>query len=162
MPSQLAFAFFSIVVIAAAWRVVTSDNVVRAALALVLVLGGMAPIFIMLAAEFLATVQVLVYVGAVVILFLFGIMLTRSPMGRSDEHDYKHRWPGFLIAVVLFCTLWYAIRDAFGDEQVGTRSVGRTAAVGDVLLRDHVFAFEAVSVLLLAALIGAIVLARRD
>lgn len=162
MASQLAFALFSLVVIVAAWRVVTTENVMRAALALVIVLGAMAPLFIMLAAEFVAAVQVLVYVGAVVILFLFAVMLTRSPMTKSEAFDNQLRWPGFAIAAALFLVLWLAIRNAVGDEKLKPTSVIRTSDVGKVLISDHVIAFEAVSVLLLAALIGAIVLARRD
>lgn len=162
MTSELPFAIFSMIVIVAAWRVVTTPNVVRAALALVIVLAGMAPLFILLAAEFVALIQVLVYVGSVIVLFLFGIMLTRSPTGRDHDHNNRRRWPALLIATVLFATLWYAIRDSFGGEEVVPRAIGRAAGVGDVMLRSNVVAFEAVSVLLLAALIGSIVLARRD
>lgn len=138
----------------------------RAALALVVVLATMAPLFVMLSAEFVAGVQVLVYVGAVVILFLFAVMLTRSPMSKrdsdSDDFDHRHRWPGFVIAVVLFVGIWLAIRDAVKSEDIDPASIIRTSDVGSVLLREHVIAFEAVSVLLLAALIGAVVLARRE
>jgi NADH-quinone oxidoreductase subunit J len=171
VPSQVAFGLFSIIVIVSAWRVVTSPNVVRAALALVVVLAGIAPIFLMLAAEFVAVAQILVYVGAVVVLFLFAIMVTRAPMTRaksagtllgSAEVDNRHRWPGFVIGLALFLTLWAAIRDAFGDENVQSSSIGTTARVGDSLLRQHVIPFEVVSVLLLAVLVGAVALARHD
>jgi NADH-quinone oxidoreductase subunit J len=165
MPSQLAFAVFAIITVVAAWRVVTSPNVVRSALALVVVLAGMAPLFVMLAAEFLAVVQILVYVGAVVVLLLFGIMLTRSPSGGAPAGVVRpglRRIPAAIAALALFVVLWTAIRDAFGDEPIGTPRIGRTADVGSVLLRSHVIPFEAISVLLLAALVGAVVLARRD
>lgn len=162
MASQVAFFVFSLIVVVAAWRVVTTDDVVRAALALVVALGGLAPLFILLAAEFIATVQVLVYVGAVLVLLLFGIMLTRSPMEKSDRLDYPRRVPGFLVSIGLFAVLWYAIREAYGDEELELAVVGRTADVGSVLLRNQVIAFELASVLLLAALVGAIVVARRD
>jgi NADH-quinone oxidoreductase subunit J len=164
--SQVAFLLFAALTIYAAWRVVTANDVMRAALALVVVLGTMAPLFILLAAEFVAVVQVLVYVGAVIILFLFGIMLTRSPSGEtgSAESDLNHkrRWPAALLTIGLFLALWFSIRDAFGDEKVKAESVGTTRVVGQSLLTDHVIAFEAISVLLLAALVGAIVLARRE
>jgi NADH-quinone oxidoreductase subunit J len=164
--SQLAFLVFAAVTIYAAWRVVAANDVMRAALALVVVLGSMAPLFILLAAEFVAVVQVLVYVGAVIILFLFGVMLTRSPTGNSSPtgHAFNHsrRWPAGVLASLLFLTLWFSIRDAFGDEEVAPDTVGTTRVVGQSLLTDHVIAFEAISVLLLAALVGAIVLARRE
>lgn len=162
VAAQLVFLLLSLVVVMSAWRVVVSGDLVRAALALVIVLAGLAPIYVLLAAEFVATVQILVYVGAVVVLFLFGIMLTRSPSNAVDTTRASRRWPAVLIATSLFAVTWFAVRDSFGVEEVEVRDVGRTADVGVVLLRDNVLAFEAVSLLLLAALIGAIVLARRD
>ena len=159
---EAAFTILSLLVIVAAWRVVTTQNVVRAALALVVVLAGMAPLFIMLAAEFVAVIQVLVYVGAVVVLFLFGIMLTRSPTDVPEDPDNRRRWPGLIVAVGLFGALWFSLTDAFGNTSVDPKRVSDTADVGSNLLRENVIAFEAVSVLLLAALIGAIVLARQD
>jgi NADH-quinone oxidoreductase subunit J len=159
--TQLAFLVFSAVVVVAAWRVVTSPNIVRSALALMVVLGGMAPLFVLLAAEFVATIQVLVYVGAVVVLFLFGIMLTRSPEVKLPTGS-RLRVPGVLVGLSLFAVLALSIRDAFGNQEIDVRSVGTTREVGDTLLRTHVVAFEVASVLLLAALVGAIVLARRD
>lgn len=161
--TTIAFLFFSLAVVVAAWRVVTSPNVVRAALALVVVLAGLAPIYLMLAAEFVALVQVLVYVGAVVVLFLFGIMLTRSPVvAEPDEGNRRHRAISVLVATALFVLLTLSIRAELGGSEVNPTDVGRTAEVGNLLLRDFVIPFEAVSVLLLAALIGSIVIARRD
>jgi NADH-quinone oxidoreductase subunit J len=162
--SQVAFLVFAAVTIYAAWRVVATNDVMRAALALVVVLGSMAPLFILLAAEFVAVVQVLVYVGAVVILFLFGIMLTRTPSAKEPDTELNHRrrWPAAVMSLALFLALWFAVRDAFGEEEVAAETVGTTRLVGQSLLTDHVIAFEAVSVLLLAALVGAIVLARRE
>lgn len=163
MVETVAFFLFSLLVVVAAWRVVASKDVVRAALALVVVLAGMAPLYIMLAAEFVAVVQVLVYVGAVVVLFLFAIMLTRSPAG-NDTQDVDHplRWPAALVAIGLFAVLIVAIRSSVGTQLVEPTEIGRTAAVGESLLREYVIPFEVVSVLLLVALIGAITLARRD
>lgn len=161
MATQLAFAVFSLVVILAAWRVVTSPDVARATVALVVALAGMAPLFLLLAAEFVAVVQVLVYVGAVVVLFLFAVMLTARRGGAAESVDHRRRWPGLVAASVLLVVLLRTARDAFGDAEIGDPAIGRTAAVGDVMLRQHVLAFETASVLLLAALVGAIVLARK-
>lgn len=166
MGSQVAFLIFAAVTVYAAWRVVATNDVMRAALALVVVLGSMAPLFILLAAEFVAVIQVLVYIGAVIILFLFGIMLTRTPGPDAQALDsglnHKRRWPVGVLTVALFLVLWFSIRDAFGDEEVEAQTVGTTRQVGQWLLTDYVIAFEAISVLLLAALVGAIVLARRE
>lgn len=169
MASEVAFFLFAAIAVIAAWRVVSSNDVMRAALALVVVLCAMTPLFLLLAAEFVAVVQVLVYVGAVIILFLFGIMLTRSPMQGTGVRqlrwsmNYSRRWPGGVLATVLFFNLWFALGDKFGDKEVHP-SVGpaSTSSTGLSLLTDHVIAFEAISLVLLAALIGAIVLARRE
>lgn len=163
--SEIAFVLFSAIVTIAAWRVVAANDVMRAALALVVVLCGMTPLFLLLAAEFVAIVQVLVYVGAVVILFLFGIMLTRShgtAAHSGKELNYARRWPAAILALLLLAILAFASIDAFKDHKPEVETIGTTSLVGRALLTDHVIAFEAVSVLLLAALIGAIVLARRE
>lgn len=167
MATELAFGVTALVVIVAAWRAVTSPDIVRAALALVVVLAGMAPLFVLLAAEFLAVTQVLVYVGAVVVLLIFGIMLTRRPAGASaselTDHqlDHRWRWAGLTAAIALFGALWTAISDTFGHVEVDPASPITVEAVGRDLLRDQFIAFELASVLLLAALIGAIAVARR-
>ena len=86
----------------AAIGVVTMKNIVHAALALVVVLAGVAAQYILLQAEFLGIVQVLIYIGAVIVLFLFGIMLTRAPMRRSTEYDNDQRsWPARVAAADL-------------------------------------------------------------
>ena len=87
MAQNVVFGILAAVMVLAGWKVVTTQNVVRAVLYLVVVLAGAAAQFILLSAEFIALVQVLVYIGAIVILFLFGTMLTRAPIGR----DVKHR-----------------------------------------------------------------------
>ncbi len=149
-----------------AFRVVTSSNVVHAVLFLVAALAGSAALFLLLGAEFVAWTVVLVYIGAVIVLFLFGIMITRAPLGTAPELDYPHRWPAVLVALSVFGLLTYAMVD-FGvsigaEESQIPEGVGRTGELGQVLFDRFVIPFEVVSVLLLAALIGGIVLARRD
>jgi NADH-quinone oxidoreductase subunit J len=147
--------------VAGVW-VVTSRNVVHAALMLVLALAGSAALFLMLGAEFVAWAVVLVYIGAVVILFLFGIMITRAPIGRdSAELDHRRRWPAALVAMATFATIVTATTAYFGDEPI-PEGVQRAADLGESLFNRFVVPFEAVSFVLLAALIGGIVLARRD
>ena len=151
----------------AAIRVVTTKNVVHAALWLVLVLAGVAAQFILLAAEFIAITQVLVYIGAIVVLFLFGIMLTRATT-RHRRRPRQHRGPSRVGAAIVGRA---AVRrswatpsgTSFRDQRVRRRSiVQRTAEVSDSIFSTYLIPFEVISVLLLAALIGAIVLARRD
>jgi NADH-quinone oxidoreductase subunit J len=143
--------------------VVTTRNVVHAALWLVVALASVAGIYLLLAAPFVAFVQVIIYVGAIVVLLLFGIMLTRAPVGRRVlDNTVRARVGALVIGAGLFAMLTTFLVDAFGGERIAIRAATATAALGDSIFRNFVLPFEAVSVLLLAALIGAIVLARRD
>ena len=159
---NIVFLGIALAMFASAVRVVSSPNVVHAALMLVLTLAGAAGLFIMLGAEFVAWTLVLVYIGAVVVLFLFGIMITRAPTGRDSVRlDHARRWPAALIALATFVTIASATTAAFEDAAI-PEGVVRTEAIGDVLFSRYVIPFEAVSFVLLAALIGGIVLARKD
>ena len=89
--------------------VVTNRNVVRSALALIVVFAGVAAQFILLAAEFVAVTQVLVYIGAITVLMLFGIMLTRSRIGRDGDMTNEHWWVGILTSLVLVGVMGYAL-----------------------------------------------------
>jgi NADH-quinone oxidoreductase subunit J len=141
--------------------VVVSRNVVHAALFLVATLGSVAALFLLLGAEFVGWTQILIYVGAIVVLLLFGIMLTRAPMGRMAL-DNPSRGIAFVVAAGTFGVLTWLIWDAFGDERIPLKHAVRTADIGRSLFDKFVLPFEAISMLLLAALVGAIVLARRD
>ena len=147
----------------AAVGVVTTRNVVHAALYLVGTLLGAAALYILLLAEFVAWVQVLVYVGAIVVLMLFGLMLTRAPIGRGS-FDNNQRLVAALTAGIVFATTSWILIDAFEGEKIDlTRKTGTTTRdIGEVIFSSYVLPFEVVSVVLLAALVGAIVIARRD
>ena len=162
VAQNIFFGVLAFVIIVSALKVVTTKNIVHAALWLVAVLAGIAANFILLAAEFVAAAQVLVYIGAIVVLFLFGIMLTRAPLGRAPDLNSDQWWVGLIVALTLAGTLGYVLIDAFGDEELPEALQEGTAGVGDALFSTYLIPFEVVSVLLLAALIGAIVLARRD
>ncbi len=159
---NVAFWIIAVAMAAAAIGVVTMKNIVHAALALVVVLAGVAAQYVLLQAEFLGIVQVLIYIGAVIVLFLFGIMLTRAPMQRSTEYDNDQRSLAGAVALLIFGVLAYLLVDEFGSDELNLTQPTATSAIADSIFRTYVVAFEAVSMLLLAALIGAIVLARRD
>jgi NADH-quinone oxidoreductase subunit J len=143
--------------------VVTSRNVVHAALWLVVALASVAGMYLLLAAPFVAFVQVIIYVGAIVVLLLFGIMLTRAPVGRRVlDNSPRARVGAFVVGAGVFVMLTVFLAGAFADERISIQAATATAALGTSLFRNYVLPFEAVSVLLLAALVGAIVLARRD
>jgi NADH-quinone oxidoreductase subunit J len=162
VAQNIAFYLLAVAMVAAAFRLVTTKNVVRAALYLAIVLAGVAGIFILLAAEFVAWAQVLVYIGAVVVLLLFGVMLTRAPIGKESELDNDQRWLGALVAVFLLGALAAVLGDAFGTTEIAFGEVQPTAALANSLFSTYVIPFEVASVLLLAALVGAVALARRD
>jgi NADH-quinone oxidoreductase subunit J len=163
VAQNIAFGIIAAVVVLAALRMVTTRNVVHAALYLVAVLGGLGAQYVLLTAEFVATTQVLVYIGAVMVLFLFGIMLTRAPLGHSLQLT-STQWPiAAVVSVMLAGVTVYALVDQFGDDDLREGGqIFRTANVSDSIFSTYIIPFEAVSVLLLAALIGAIVLARKD
>jgi NADH-quinone oxidoreductase subunit J len=177
VPANVVFAVMAVFMIAAAIRVVTTKNIVHAALWLVVVLGGVGINYLLLQAEFVAITQFLVYLGAIIVLFLFGIMLTRAPLGVSDDLDNKQKGIGVAAAGLLLLVMGYALIESFGGDKLdfrgmqidpvaaadpGSVAAGRTGAVADAIFGQYLVPFEMISVLLLAALIGAIVLARRD
>ena len=166
---NVAFWILAVAMALAAIGVVRSKNVVHAALYLVVVLAGAAAQYILLAAEFVAWVQVLIYIGAIVILFLFGIMLTRAPM--RERHRSRQR-PAALgrrscRSSSSACSSALLV-DAFGSHEIKLERRARRAAAAPAtsasrdLPRATSCPFEVVSMLLLAALVGAVVLARRD
>jgi len=159
------FLLIALPTVAAAFFVVTAKNVVRAVLSLVITLAGTAALFLMLGAEFVGWTVVLVYIGAVVILFLMGIMITRSPLTRSTDlsQPMSTRMPAVLLSVILFGVIAWALIVSFGAEAIPLPDEAtRTASIGEALFTNWVIPFEAVSFVLLAALIGGITLARRD
>jgi len=162
VAQNVGFGVIAAGMVFAALCVVTTSNVVHAALWLVLVLAGVAAQYILAAAEFVAVSQVLVYVGAVMVLFLFGIMLTRAQIGRERGLNNTTWALGIPVAVVLLGLLAWVIIDAFDDETLPDRGPAPTEAIADGVLSPYLVPFLAISFILLAAAVGAIVLARKD
>jgi len=149
------------VAVGSAAAVVATRHVVRAGLWLVVALGAIAGLYLVLTAELVAWVQVLIYVGAVVVLLLFAVMLTRAPIGASADLD-RSRWPGLLIGGGSGLGLAALLVDAYHWSSVEPTSVGTAEVIGTQVFRAWVLPFEVLSVLLLAALVGAIVVSRPD
>lgn len=163
---DVVFILVALLTGGAAVMTVTSKNLVHAALFLATTLAGIAGVFLTLAADFLALVQLVVYVGAVAVLFLFGLMLTRAPIGR-EALDGQNRTVALAVSGGLFVVLAALIIGAFNSGAFGPTTVETVAgpdieAIGIAIFADWVLPFEVLSMLLLAALIGAIVLARRE
>jgi NADH-quinone oxidoreductase subunit J len=163
VAQNIGFGIIAAVMIVGALNVVTSKNVVHAALSLVMVLAGAAAQYLLLAAEFVAITQVLVYVGAVMVLFLFGTMLTRARLGKEDDLNNKNWGLGIPVALLMLGVMTYVLIDGFrGQKLPENGSAVSTAAVSDSIFKPYLLPFWALSFLLLAAVIGAIVLARKD
>ena len=149
-------------ILGSAVMVVSLKNIFHCALFLVLTLFGVAGIYILLSAEFLAAVQVLIYVGAITILMIFAIMLTAKLYNAKIRQSNEQVLPGIIIvAALLVATIFTLSRTAWKlSDQLAT--VQPTVGIGRLLMTKYVLPFEVVSVVLLTALIGAIVIARRD
>ena len=224
VAQNIAFGIIAAMTTFGAIRVVTTKNIVHAALWLVLVLAAVGASFLLVGAEFVGVTQVLVYIGAIVVLFLFGIMLTRAQIGQDPQLTMRS-WPmALVVSVALLGVLSFTLIDAFhadelpddtrvtfatpevtsvlvdlgvptdrpgltkdelrtlvddlqqGDDAKSALRVridhidaadlqstgSNTAAISDSIFTQYLVPFEVVSVLLLAALVGAIVLARKE
>ncbi|WAP57539.1 NADH-quinone oxidoreductase subunit J family protein [Streptomyces sp. S465] len=161
---EIAFVLVAVATFGAAVVTVTTKQLVHAALWLVVTLGGLAVEYLLLTAEFIAWVQVLIYVGSVVVLLLFGLMLTKAPIGRSPDADSGNRPAALAVALAAAGALVWVVVDAFRTTwiELDKGVQGSTAVSGESLFRHWVLPFEALSVLLLAALVGAIVLSRKS
>lgn len=156
---ELVWWMLAVVVVTAALGAVLLPNVVHASLSLVVVALGIAGMFLLLASEFLALVQVLVYGGGVTILLLFGLMLTNA---KDDPivQDGSQKPFAFGVGIALGAVIVIAMTDATWDA--GNKSVVAFRALGERLYRDFGVPFEVASLVLLVALVGAIAIARRD
>ena len=162
VAENVVFGILAAAMALAAIGVVRTKNVVHAALYLVVVLAGTAAQFLLLGQEFVAWVQVLVYIGAVIVLFLFGIMLTRAPMHPDESLDNNLRWPGLVVALFLAGVLGGLFVYTYHADDMDIKAPVRTAEVTNSIFTTYIVPFEVVGVLLLGALIGAVVLARKD
>lgn len=158
---QYVFAAVAAMMAVGAVKLVTTKNLVHGALYLVVTLLGAAIVFVLTRAEFVAWVQVLIYVGAVVVLILFGLMLTRAPIGRTAL-DNQQRPLAALVALGIFTISGLVTWKAFDGKTIDLRSDFASSSLGQEIFTRQVLPFEVVSVLLLAALVGAVILAKRD
>ncbi len=159
---DLAFYILAVLILGSALMVVTLRNIFHCALFLVLCMFSIAGIYILLEAEFIAAVQVLIYVGAVTILMIFAVMLTHQLTGKTIRQVNDQPVPAFLIVLsLLILTLLALSKTAW--EVASSSGVSPSATeLGRALMTIYVLPFEIVSVVLLVALIGAIVISRGD
>jgi NADH:ubiquinone oxidoreductase subunit 6 (subunit J) len=160
---DILFGSIGLITAASAVLAVTSHQLVHAALWLVVTLGTLAGLYVVLGAELVALVQLLIYVGAVIVLVLFALMLTRAPVGRSPEHSFRGTQPQRGAAVVLgggtAALLASVLLPALGGQLVATKP-GDTQEIAAQLFGSWVWPFELLSLLLLVALIAALAVSR--
>jgi NADH-quinone oxidoreductase subunit J len=157
--STAAFFVIAILTLAGALAAATLPKLIHAALCLVVMFVGVAAFFFLLGAEFVGLVQVFVYVGAVAVLIVFTILLTR----RGDENTSGFNWAGAVIAVAVFSGLIWAILQtsslSVAAPEIEALTVKR---IGEVLMTDYVWPLQCVGLLLTAALIGGLILVMEE
>ncbi len=161
---SLVFYGLAGIVLASAFFTAFSSNLVHAAFSLLFTFFGLACLYIQLGADFVGVSQVLIYVGGILVLLLFGVMFTGSLAGGSVRQTIQYKWGiGFLVLLMLlllpivYVTPWFSMADPQGKSLESTIS-----AIGKLLLTDYLLPFEIASLLLLVALIGAVVIARGE
>ena len=174
MPESVLFYVLSGLAVAASALVIGQRNPMYSVLLLIVSFAALAGLYIVLDAPFVAMAQMIIYAGAIMVLFLFVVMLLNAPQEDGAGWDRTHplRRPGvarigILLAVVLVAELGWALTKVVAlDTPVGARAdgalVGSVRELGKVLFTDYAFAFEATSLLILVAMVGAVVLARKD
>ncbi len=156
----LAFTIMSVITLSGGLAAVGVKNLLHAALFLVMSFFGVAGIYLLLEAEFLAVVQVLIYVGAISVLILFAIMLTRGLM-RDSQSSHNTQWGWAALMVLLLFGAIFLLAFQFRWMQAGAKIEGDLLGnLGAQLVTTYVLPFEVISLLLLAVLIGAFVIAR--
>jgi len=161
----IIFYCMAVLILISAILMVTSRNIFHSALYLAATLFGVAGIFVLLNSYFIAGIQVLIYIGAVVVLSIFVINLTKKITGENIPQFNKQIIPSFIVAAIAVVLIILAVlkTDWFKRISGGTiAAMDNTAIIGKQFLTDFIIPFEVVSVLLLAALIGAIVLVAKD
>lgn len=156
--STIAFVGLSALILVSAVLVVSQPNMFRAALSLGLVLVGVAGLFILLEAEFLAFVQILVYVGAILTLVIFAVMLTERLQGTTTVRASRRRLPAALVSLALFLVLATVPFSIVWPTQPMGQAV-TAAALGQQFVTTLVLPFEVISLVFVAAMVGAIAIA---
>jgi NADH-quinone oxidoreductase subunit J len=168
----LVFYAFAAIAVLGSLLVILQRNPIYSVLALIAAFFGLSGLYVVLDAPFVAVVQIIIYGGAIMVLFLFVVMLLNAPREDDAEWDRLHPlyrpWPmriGAVLALMLVGQLGWAlmrtpnIGGGVGEQSAGIADVG---ALGRVLFTDYMFQFEVTSILILAAMVGAVILARKQ
>jgi NADH-quinone oxidoreductase subunit J len=166
---MIAFYLFATIAVAASLLVIAQRNPIYSVLLLIASFGALSGLYVLLDAPFAAVTQIIVYAGAIMVLFLFVVMLLNAPH-EDTEHDLRSHpllrgGPlgfGLVLALTLVIELGLALGAGSRTGGFGSASTGSVQAIGRALFTEYAFPFEVTSVLILVAMVGAVVLARRE
>jgi NADH-quinone oxidoreductase subunit J len=163
------FYLFATVAVVASLLVIAQRNPIHSVLLLIASFGALSGLYVLLQAPFVAVIQIIVYAGAIMVLFLFVVMLLNAPHEETDFDERTHPLLrtgamrlGGLLAVALVMELVWALSTAAESGRFGVERLVSVAAIGRMLFTEYAFAFEVTSVLILVAMVGAVVLARKE
>jgi NADH-quinone oxidoreductase subunit J len=171
----MLFYLFGAVAVGASLLVIAQRNPVYSVLLLILAFGALSGLYVLLDAPFVAVIQIIVYAGAIMVLFLFVVMLLNAPHEDTEQdlHGTRgdggrlagagvRRFGGLLAVALIGELLWALMKNGGESGAFPGASVSSVAAIGRSLFTDYAFPFEVTSVLILVAMLGAVVLARRE
>jgi len=165
MVHQVLFIVFALICVAGAINLLAQRHPINSALSLVVVMASLALIYLLLGAEFVAAIQVIVYAGAVMVLFVFVIMLLNAGAEERTRGSRIALFVGVPGVVALAGTVgWLLVsgRGKLGGVVIASSTFGDTRAIARLLFRDFLLPFEITSVLILIAIMGAVVLGKRE
>ena len=167
-PEAALFYLFGASAVAASLLVIAQRNPIYSVLLLIASFGALSGLYVLLEAPFVAVIQIIVYAGAIMVLFLFVVMLLNAPHEETEHDERVHpllrpgptRF-GVVLAVALVAELVWALTTGAESGRFAGGSVSSVAAIGRRLFTDYAFPFEVTSILILVAMVGTLVLARR-
>jgi NAD(P)H-quinone oxidoreductase subunit 6 len=160
--STAVFYLIAIITVGSAAVVAFSRNIIYSAFSLLGTFAGVAGLYVFLGADFVAAVQVLIYVGGILVLILFAVMLTHRITDVEITNRAAGRLPGLLVVAVFLVLLIQTIRETPWVKAKEVVHQPTTARIGDLFLENYLLPFELASLVLLAAMIGAVVLSRKE
>lgn len=165
---SLLFYVFGAVAILASLMVIGQRNPIHSVLLLIASFGALSGLYVLLDAPFVAVIQIIVYAGAIMVLFLFVVMLLNAPHEETEHDERVHpvlrpgpMRLGAALALALIVELWWALTKGAETGVFGNAAVSSVRSIGAKLFTDYSFPFEVTSILILVAMVGAVVLARR-
>jgi NADH-quinone oxidoreductase subunit J len=158
---QIVFYIFAAITVGSACLVVFSKSLIYSAFGLLFTFFGVAALYVFLGADFLAATQMVIYVGGILVLLLFGVMLTHKIYDLNLKSETVQFWPALLITLVMFGTLAFVLLRTSWHAGGLRASVPTTAAIGELFMTDYILPFEIASIFLLVVLIGAAMIVRR-